>query len=989
MNLPVRIVVAVALALAPLPVAAQFGQNKINYESFDWRVYASPHFDIHYYPQEEFLLESVVSYAESAYVELSEYLEHDLSKRVPLVIYRTHPEFEQTNIVMEFIPEGVGAFAEPIQNRMVLPLDEPPDKVYAVLKHELVHIFEYDILYEDQLGRALRGRPPLWLMEGLASFLAKDEDTLDQMVIRDAVTAAIVPSIENLNQLSFLTYRFGNAVFSFMESRWGKEGVRNFLWEYRKVLLTGNIGKAIKEAFGLEVDDFNREMKQYLRERYLPTLLEKEEPSAYGREIGFREPGVFTFAPTVSPGGGLIGVLATQDEEVDLWVLSGADGEPIRNVTRGFTNRYESIVAEVFSGRRDLSWSPNDDRVAFFVRHENERRLLIHDARTGDLLRTISMPGFGLQSSPAFSPDGKRIAFAANRAGVYDIYSYDLDSGAIVNHTDDEFVDANPSWSADGTRLLYNRRINAWPKIFTVAADDPGRKEQLTFGPNMDIMPVFSRDGQTVYYSSDIDGGIFNLHALDLATGDVRRLTDVVTGVFAPVEMDVLGDRKILAFTAYLQGRFRLYRMEVGPPVVATPAAERDVAPMEIEPFRPPLELTLDEAAKRDYDRKYDLEIPSVELGVTDDGTFYGNTFLSFSDLLGDKRWIVGLASVSTFSQLDIYHLDLERRINYIYHGYQYESFYYFPVQDAAGFVLLERVEARETGVETSLQIPFNRYYSFEGTLGLSDSSIPVTEVQQDFISGQEFVVLVERDFQSVNLGAWFVGDTARFHPWEAFHGQRFRIGAQYSPAVSGDNGTVTDYRIDYRKYAKLTRRSSFAWRLFGIISNAQETEFRRVFSAGGLNTIRGYDFYSFQGDRVYFSNFELRFPLVDRLDLPWGQFVDIRGVFFFDIGGAYYKGGLWLDPLALEYRIPGEAYSPSGGIGCGSAFPPPDCRDGAYDFWDSEENVLRDGAASYGLGFSLNFGIFEMNWVFARRTNFSSDNDGRWRSAFYIGNKF
>lgn len=286
------------------------------------------------------------------------------------------------------------------------------------------------------------------------------------------------------------------------------------------------------------------------------------------------------------------------------------------------------------------------------------------------------------------------------------------------------------------------------------------------------------------------------------------------------------------------------------------------------------------------------------------------------------------------------------------------------------------------------MQIPFNRYYSFEGTLGLSDSSLPVTTVQEDFITGEEFVVLVERDFQSVNLGAWFVGDTARFRPYEAFHGQRFRIGAQYSPAVSGDDGTVTDYRIDYRRYAKLTRRSSLAWRLFGIVSNARETEFRRIFSAGGLNTIRGYDYYTFQGDRVFFSNFELRFPLVDRLDLPWGQFVDIRGLIFFDIGGAYYRGGAWLDPLALEYRIPGEEYSPSGG-NCGSALPPADCRDGAYDFWDSEENVLRDGAASYGLGFNLNFGIFELNWVFARRTNFSSDNDGHWRSAFYIGHKF
>ena len=60
------VLLLVALAAAPTP--AQFGKNKISYETFDWQVYKSPHFDVHYYPEMEPFLEEVVSYAESAYL---------------------------------------------------------------------------------------------------------------------------------------------------------------------------------------------------------------------------------------------------------------------------------------------------------------------------------------------------------------------------------------------------------------------------------------------------------------------------------------------------------------------------------------------------------------------------------------------------------------------------------------------------------------------------------------------------------------------------------------------------------------------------------------------------------------------------------------------------------------------------------------------------------------------------------------------------------
>ena len=54
----------------------------------------------------------------------------------------------------------MAAFAEPVQYRMVLPIDLPPDKLYQLIAHELVHIFQYSIFYEGYLGRALRSRPP-------------------------------------------------------------------------------------------------------------------------------------------------------------------------------------------------------------------------------------------------------------------------------------------------------------------------------------------------------------------------------------------------------------------------------------------------------------------------------------------------------------------------------------------------------------------------------------------------------------------------------------------------------------------------------------------------------------------------------------------------------------------------------------------------------------------------------------------------------------
>lgn len=947
---------ALAIVLAAWgarPALAQyggtFGQNKIAYDNFHWKVYKSPHFDIYFYPESEPFLDDIVSDAESAYVRLSKELDHELRFRIPMVIYKTHGEFEQTNVVLEELPEAVGAFAEYVQNRMVLPIDLPPDKLYELMSHELTHIFQYSLFFEGYLGRALRARIPTWLVEGMASYFGQDEESLDRMVIRDAVVNNFLPPIQAFDSLSYLSYRFGHAVFDFIEQDFGKEGVHNFIYEYRKVLLTGNVEKAIKEAFGVDIETFNRNFTRYLRKKYFPVLLEKKSPDDYGTEIGIHEQGVFTFSPTLSPSGELVAALASPKMELDLVVLSAEDGKQVKNLTKGWTNKYRYLVYEAFSGRRDLSWSPAGDQIAVFVRKENTRKLAIYDSLHGKLERIITLPGIAQGASPAFSPDGKRIAFEGNKNGVVDIFELDLATNAIRNLTQDNDFDANPWYAVDGVTVLYNRRIGESWKIFSVDLSDATQKTQLTFGPSVDIQPSYSRDGKTVFFSSDRGGyGVFNIFALDLASGETRQYTDVVGGCFSPVEMAPREGEPYLVMTAYFDGTFRLYRMSLRQSEALASAETAVAGAPEAEPFAPPLNLKADIATVKPYKLKWDLEAPSISVGVTDDGTFLSNVVLQFADLLGDHRIGVQYYSVSDFSNFVATYMNLKRRNRWGVTVFDLRDYYL----SSGGFDSSSRQSQRNSGVQFFAQFPIDRYYRI-------DAAVTATDSAQDVFIGYDanlspvFTTATDR---FLTFRPSIVGDTTRFQSFGPFQGKRFELGAIYGLNLGGDlPGNVVEYHLDFRAYKQLTRRSVLAFRAVGIVNKGGREIY---YGVGGLNTLRGYDFRAFYGSNVAGANLELRFPFVDELRFPFGPIRNIRGFTFLDVGTAWLSGDQFYDP-DLQFVRAQPIATPNGTTYVNIPF----------SWWDDANNQLQDLRATYGVGFQMFLiGGLQFNWSWAKR---------------------
>src|SRR3989475_5256101 len=227
------------------PAAAQtsmipyFGKNNVHYDKFVWSIYTTDHFDIYYYPALEPHLERMAGYAESAYQQVSADLKHDLSFKVQLILFKTHSEFEQENVDPGAAQEGVGAFAEPFRQRMVMPIDAPPDQLYGLIVHELTHQFEFDIIPQGLIRRNV----PLWVNEGLSEYERGQWTPIDLMMVRDAAISDIVPKMTeteaygNAGNARFVPYNLGHAVFEFIEAKYGKEGVRQFVFSLRKSVI--------------------------------------------------------------------------------------------------------------------------------------------------------------------------------------------------------------------------------------------------------------------------------------------------------------------------------------------------------------------------------------------------------------------------------------------------------------------------------------------------------------------------------------------------------------------------------------------------------------------------------------------------------------------------------------------------------------------------------------------------------------------------------
>ena len=244
---------------------------------FDWQIHGTNHFDIYYYPALTPNLEQVAESAERAYQRISSELQHNVPFKVPLILFKTRNEFAQQTIIPEVGGAGaiargeVTSFSEPRRNRVVILVEEEPDRLYRQIAHELTHIFAFDIIPRSTTNVR---RVPSWIDEGFAEYMAGvwDPNQLQQM--RELVLADRVPRMFALTgsvdgQPHVVAANLGHAVFEFIEAEYEKPAIWQFLLEVRRSVVDG-AADPYQAAFNRSPEELDSAFANYLRRRFSP-----------------------------------------------------------------------------------------------------------------------------------------------------------------------------------------------------------------------------------------------------------------------------------------------------------------------------------------------------------------------------------------------------------------------------------------------------------------------------------------------------------------------------------------------------------------------------------------------------------------------------------------------------------------------------------------------------------------------------------------------
>jgi hypothetical protein len=920
------------------PLNAQwFGQNKVQYHPFKWHYLQSEHFDVYFYKGGYEAAIYTANMAESSYVDLKKDFKYEITKRIKIILYSSHNDFQQTNVVDAYLFEGIGGVTELYKNRVVIPFEGSYSQLKHVLHHELVHAVMNDMLYGGSIQSLVAGSVspvPLWFSEGLAEYFSTKWDTRADMIVRDATISGYLPPIEYLNY--YMAYQGGQAVFRYIAQKYGDEKIAEIL---HKLKGSFRFEAAIKSALGIELKELSENWQKGMKKEYWPDINDKKETKSIAQMITDHreEKNYLNISPAISPSGDKMVFLSDMNRKQSIYLWDLLENRLIDKIVEGQNSVNFEELHWLSPG---TSWSPDGKKIVFAAKAGDQDALYLYDVYK----RKYEQKKFNLDGifSASWSPKGDEIAFTGTKNSASDIYIYHIKSAELTNITHSPFSDSEPNWSNDGLSIAFvsdrgnyiDGRIT--PNAFEMSnynvdrtnvyiTDRAGKSvKRVTNSEHRESSPVFSPDDLKLMYVSD-QTGVNNIYIHHLKSDSAYPVTNLVTGAF---QLSIDDKANTLAFASFAEGGWDIFTLKNPfdlPGVLvdtteffkrmAAETAINDLLPLKNERVvksdsgsvkaggegkeyrnyvfarlgakqktkKPKVELDADEYKLEsghykihNYKIKFSPDIASGSAGYSTLWGFQGYTQLAFSDVLGNHKMHFGTNAVLDLknSYLVAQYYYLQQRINYMFSAFHYANTY----STVSGLV-----RYRNYGLSALASWPFSKFTRV-------DFSLHWLNAQMEYLQ----LDIADKKVSAVLPGLQFVHDTAEWGLTGPADGFRGAVSLTHSPRYSKGNFDFTTFKADLRQYFRLADNYSLGFRLASGASVGADPQnfflggvsywFNRRFSDGSGNSG------SLRLDNiknVYFSEFV----------------TPLRGAYYYEkIGDTY---GL----LNMEFRFPLISY--------------------------------------------------------------------------------
>ncbi|MEE8335902.1 MAG: hypothetical protein V3S48_05650 [Candidatus Neomarinimicrobiota bacterium] len=887
--------IALGIPLCSTIFAQSFGQNKVQYRQFDWSYLSTPHFDIYFYGEEVELARFTLEAANEAYEQISKHLRWTLKKRVPIIVYHSHNDFQTTNVVGTYMQEGIGGVTELFKNRVVIPFEGDYTQFRHVIHHELVHAVINDMIYGGRMQNVISNRNalrlPLWVNEGLAEYLSSNWDTKADMTIRDIAINERIPSIQELEY--FMAYKGGQSVWRFIAEKYGREKIGEIFHAMKN---TGNAEKGFKRALGLDFDDLTKQWHKYIKKEYWPDVAGRDEVGDIAKSLTDHkeQKNYYNVSPTISPDGSKIAVLSDRSGYMDIYIIDAINGKQKKQVVKG--NRSMDFEELKFL-QPGITWSPDNKKIVIAAKSGAYDAL--HIINIKDKKREkIEFELDGVFTA-AWSPDGKILAFIGNEGGFSNIYAYYLDSKEMEKVTNDVYSDSEPSWSPDSKFIAFvsDRGANINPGV-TSARDminhDYSQKDlytvnlktkqiqRITDTDYNENYPVWTHTKSGIFYAADYNG-IWNIFYHDFEDRKSSLLTNLLTGAF---QLSLTENDQTLIFSGYSGLGWDVFRInnplemdqkEVDPTNYISQKEfysdeitdlRRDkrrrgesldrldfsnyIFSWDYESYNEGLDADEDIESREDstvdengnyipqiYKTRFSLDLVNANFGYNTLFGAQGITVFWFSDIMGDHQLSFGLETQISLSNSDYYltYGYLKNRSDLYLTAFHQADFFNAGIgisEDGLSFTR-NTARLRHYGLAAFVSRPFNRFQRIEmGFIwhGLSYGLFEYDELRQ------RSTKISSIGFSTINPTIGYVYDNTVFGFTGPVDGLRQNTSIEVNPGLGKNGVSYQKYKIDLRKYKLLGRNYTLAARF--MFGSSQGKNPQKFFLGGMDNWLLG-----------------------------------------------------------------------------------------------------------------------------------------------------
>jgi Tol biopolymer transport system component len=792
---------------------------------------------------------------------------------------------------------------------------------------------------------------PMWFAEGAAQYMAAGAhhdrwDTHRDMILRTQVLAGEQLSFDEMGVFgkcgfgNEYVYDHGYGLTSYIAREYGDEKLAE-LYRAASRWQNLNVDAAFADLLGQSVDELYASWVADMRVGYeaqvqrLGTLREGEVVV---------DKGFSNMRPLLSPDGQRLAYLSTQKQHYGPHML----------VIRDLQSGEDEVIAPAVAASA-MSFAPDGDKMVFARIARADR----YGSRQSDIYEydfakeergwadaalwtlPVLVRGYGPSPAhekrlsrslralyPTYSPDGEQIVFVRN-AGTNNNLGLMRADGSQLRYLTD-FNDGtqlySPRFAPDGHAIALSiarggqrdivlLRVGDGDKGLAMAGADKGidlgaEFEVLVATEGTDRDPAWSPDGQRLYFSSDASG-IFNIYALELATGIIEQVTNVTGGAFNPT---VAEDGQVY-FSAYAVGGFEIRKIEGRGSIVQLDGKKIGGAVMPLAQATP---SSVRQSEEYGTDFLKTSLLPRLSI---DEGRFKPGVYASSSDVLFRQNVFAGVAWAPANGDRDVFAI-------YEYSGLRPTLFLeaFHQKRNSARGDSSEARDAIINAVNFSLnQVSIGargRIGRFgeltaSATYDRYDASVEWKAFVPRRDGGLGLDLEKQKPFGYTYLNGFGVGLTYRLNLLARRRDRDisplgrqiyFRYDRMYNYFLDSFNEQASfideefiklfynQFTLEWNEHLGLPWGSRLGLRFYGgWIASDEVDDKERIndffdYHLGGLRFMKGYTFYSIEGRKAAMATATLRFPIVKQ----WGGrflhlYLDkVYGAVYGDIGKAW-----------------------------------------------------------------------------------------------------